>query len=241
MPTGVGEASLHQMASAASIGSGLFAVGLRAGLVDQRLVVVAHQGSTVACTCALRTKLTGQTDGSGSFVFGGLAPRVMTTSGEPLTGRAYISVVWFVIYEVARLIDIRVATGVLAVQSAHMGADAALLQAPVIVNGSILLVADHCLDALVGMKLMLVDQILHPTVFLDVPGCGLHGCDYAVFVIHHPVTWFVCENCDFHLRLQNTERPPFFSSERVHEYLEAYDSDLLGKLRTRSRGSIESE
>jgi hypothetical protein len=44
-------------------------------------------------------------------------------------------------------------------------------------------------------------------------------------------TWFICSECTFHTRAQNSERPPHYSEERVDKRLEEYDSDLLGKMR----------
>jgi ribosomal protein S27E len=40
-------------------------------------------------------------------------------------------------------------------------------------------------------------------------------------------TWFICGNCDFHTRAQNTERPGFFSDERVSTDLEEKDLAIL--------------
>lgn|SRR6267142_233163 len=40
-------------------------------------------------------------------------------------------------------------------------------------------------------------------------------------------TWFICVNCDFHTRAQNTERPRFFSDERVSTALEEKDLAIL--------------
>jgi hypothetical protein len=40
-------------------------------------------------------------------------------------------------------------------------------------------------------------------------------------------TWFICADCDFHTRAQNTERPTFFSEDRVSTDLEEQDLSLL--------------
>lgn len=42
-------------------------------------------------------------------------------------------------------------------------------------------------------------------------------------------TWFVCSNCSFQLRTQTVGVPLFFTENRIDEYLEAYDVDLLKK------------
>ena len=41
-------------------------------------------------------------------------------------------------------------------------------------------------------------------------------------------TWFLCAECSFEMRVQNSERPEYFSADRVDERLEAYDADILG-------------
>lgn len=68
---------------------------------------------------------------------------------------------------------------------------------------------------------------------LECPEC--HSMSVSVRFTHakpHEYrTWFICSKCQFKLRVQNTEVPPFFSEERVDEYLEAYDADLLKKRR----------
>ena len=43
-------------------------------------------------------------------------------------------------------------------------------------------------------------------------------------------TWLVCLKCSFVLRLQNTERPQFYSTSRIDEQLEAYDYEVIGKM-----------
>jgi hypothetical protein len=40
-------------------------------------------------------------------------------------------------------------------------------------------------------------------------------------------TWFICVNCDFHSRAQNTEKPLFFSEDRVSTELEEKDLAIL--------------
>jgi transcription elongation factor Elf1 len=40
-------------------------------------------------------------------------------------------------------------------------------------------------------------------------------------------TWFVCSNCSFRMRAQNTARPQFYSDERLSHELDVYDARLL--------------
>jgi len=40
-------------------------------------------------------------------------------------------------------------------------------------------------------------------------------------------TWFICADCDFHTRVQNTNRPHSFSQERVNGKLEEHDFSIL--------------
>jgi hypothetical protein len=47
-------------------------------------------------------------------------------------------------------------------------------------------------------------------------------------------TWFICADCDFHTRVQNTERPQSFSEDRVSTDLEERDLLILKKARSKS-------
>jgi hypothetical protein len=64
---------------------------------------------------------------------------------------------------------------------------------------------------------------------LDCPGC----CKPAVSVwFSNPVpgeyrTWFLCSECTFHTRAQNTDKPAFFLIERCRTDLEARDKAVL--------------
>ena len=40
-------------------------------------------------------------------------------------------------------------------------------------------------------------------------------------------TWFICLDCDFHTRVQNTRKPRFFSNDRVCTDLEERDLAIL--------------
>jgi hypothetical protein len=40
-------------------------------------------------------------------------------------------------------------------------------------------------------------------------------------------TWFICAECDFHTRAQNTDRPRFFSEDRVSGSLEDRDRSVI--------------
>lgn len=64
---------------------------------------------------------------------------------------------------------------------------------------------------------------------LECPNCR-HAAVSAWFT--HPAadtyrTWFICGDCDFHTRVQNTERPHFFSEDRVNTDLEERDLSVL--------------
>jgi hypothetical protein len=39
--------------------------------------------------------------------------------------------------------------------------------------------------------------------------------------------WFVCNNCDFHTRIQHSEKPKFFSLSRIKADLEKLDVSIL--------------
>jgi hypothetical protein len=64
---------------------------------------------------------------------------------------------------------------------------------------------------------------------LKCPNCQ-HAAVSAWFT--HPAhdvyrTWFICADCDFHARVQNSERPPFFLEARVNTDLEERDLSIL--------------
>jgi hypothetical protein len=44
----------------------------------------------------------------------------------------------------------------------------------------------------------------------------------------HFRTWFVCTECTFHTRAQNSDKPAFFSAERCYPDLKARDKSILG-------------
>jgi hypothetical protein len=44
-------------------------------------------------------------------------------------------------------------------------------------------------------------------------------------------TWFVCANCSFEMRAQNTSPPRLYSEERLSHELDTYDGRLLKKAR----------
>lgn len=64
---------------------------------------------------------------------------------------------------------------------------------------------------------------------LECPQCRQAGV--SVWFTHPAAdiyrTWFICVNCDFHSRTQNTERPRFFSEDRVSTELEEKDLAIL--------------
>ena len=64
---------------------------------------------------------------------------------------------------------------------------------------------------------------------LECPSCR-HASVSVWF--SHPVadmyrTWFICADCDFHTRAQNTERPRFFTDDRVSTELEERDLSIV--------------
>jgi hypothetical protein len=64
---------------------------------------------------------------------------------------------------------------------------------------------------------------------LECPTCG-HAAVSAWFTHPEPDmyrTWFICSDCDFHSRAQNTERPVFFSEVHVCTDLEERDLSIL--------------
>jgi hypothetical protein len=54
-------------------------------------------------------------------------------------------------------------------------------------------------------------------------------------------TWFLCSGCTFETRVQNSERPPHYSEERVDKCLEKYDSDLLSRMRFPRPETVEPD
>jgi hypothetical protein len=42
-------------------------------------------------------------------------------------------------------------------------------------------------------------------------------------------TWFMCSECAFQQRTQNSGKPAHFSADRVDSRLQAYDADILEK------------
>ena len=59
--------------------------------------------------------------------------------------------------------------------------------------------------------------------YIECPNC--HQSAISVWFTHPAVheyrTWFICRSCTFELRVQNSNRPAYYSSSRM------YDSDLL--------------
>lgn len=64
---------------------------------------------------------------------------------------------------------------------------------------------------------------------LECPKCREGGV--SVWFTHPAAdtyrTWFICADCDFHTRIQNTEKPLFFSEDRVSTDLEERDLSIL--------------
>ena len=68
---------------------------------------------------------------------------------------------------------------------------------------------------------------------LECPGCRL--LTVRVWFTHPEVnsyrTWFTCSNCSFHTRVQNSQKPQFFSENRVSTELQERDLLLLKQSR----------
>src|SRR6266567_2246105 len=65
---------------------------------------------------------------------------------------------------------------------------------------------------------------------LECPDC--HKQTVSVWFSHPEETdyrtWFVCSDCSFRMRAQNTGCPRFYSEKRLSHELDVYDSRLLG-------------
>lgn len=66
---------------------------------------------------------------------------------------------------------------------------------------------------------------------IECPNCHQHTV-YVCFT--NPTeneyrTWFICQECTFEMRVQNTGRPRFYAMERVNYRLEEYDREVLGR------------
>jgi Zn ribbon nucleic-acid-binding protein len=40
-------------------------------------------------------------------------------------------------------------------------------------------------------------------------------------------TWFLCASCGFHSRVRDSEKPPFYSEDRVRNYLDGLDGEIV--------------
>jgi len=69
----------------------------------------------------------------------------------------------------------------------------------------------------------------------SIPCPQCHSNSVSVWFTHPSLneyrTWFVCSRCAFQMRVQNSERPAYFSADRVDARLEEYDSEILRKCR----------
>jgi hypothetical protein len=64
---------------------------------------------------------------------------------------------------------------------------------------------------------------------LDCPQCGNPGLSvwFSNPAKDHFRTWYVCTECTFHTRAQNSDKPAFFSTERCRPDLETRDKAIL--------------
>jgi hypothetical protein len=85
-------------------------------------------------------------------------------------------------------------------------------------------------DERLSLQLRLLDEAAAGHLEdLKCPSCG-HPAVSVWFT--HPAadmyrTWFICSDCDFHSRVQNADRPVFFSEVRVCTDLEERDLSIL--------------
>jgi hypothetical protein len=66
---------------------------------------------------------------------------------------------------------------------------------------------------------------------LPCPKCGLESVSvwFTQPTEDEFRTWFVCENCDFKTRAQNSERPHYFQRDRIDKKLEIYDKGTVNE------------
>jgi hypothetical protein len=68
---------------------------------------------------------------------------------------------------------------------------------------------------------------------IECPQCHRHSV--SVWFTHPQVneyrTWFICTECSFEMRVQNSEKPLHYTEDRVDARLETYDVDVLRKKR----------
>jgi hypothetical protein len=65
---------------------------------------------------------------------------------------------------------------------------------------------------------------------IECPNCHQHTVSVW---FTHPTdneyrTWFICGECTFEMRAQNTSRPRFYTAERVNNRLDEYDREVRG-------------
>ena len=67
---------------------------------------------------------------------------------------------------------------------------------------------------------------------LECPQC--HECKISVRFTnpseHEYRTWFICDNCEFEMRVQNSEKPAHFSEERIDEGLARKDAEVIAHI-----------
>jgi len=77
---------------------------------------------------------------------------------------------------------------------------------------------------------------------LECPKCN-QSCVTVWFT--HPLaneyrTWFLCSNCDFEMRVQNSEKPAHYSDERINHALEVRDREILEQRRLNADGQFQT-
>jgi hypothetical protein len=68
---------------------------------------------------------------------------------------------------------------------------------------------------------------------LECPGCGRMAVSvwFTCPAVNTYRTWFICSDCEFHTRVQDTQKPPFFSEDRVSTDLQERDLMTLKQSR----------
>jgi hypothetical protein len=88
------------------------------------------------------------------------------------------------------------------------------------------------IEALAGVGLL---RTLESGVLdsIECPRCHMHSVSvrFTRPSVDEYRTWFVCAECPFRLRVQNSERPRRYSADRLDEDLETFDSGILRQKR----------
>ena len=134
------EAAFHQMTPAAVISPGFGAGRLRSGAQDQFMFAVTAHHAAVLRVRALGPQGTGRADALAGHILGVLALGIVATGIQPLAGGTAVTVGGLVVGKLLR--GEPAGSAGPAGHDLQVGAQAALLQLAVVVDGAVLLVAD---------------------------------------------------------------------------------------------------